>query len=149
LLQLKFLPLMYFFKLQDICFTIKSLKSLTKNFNIRDYISFSTIHTRSSSSSKLIHTFHSSNLNRHFFFHQLPHLWNSILIINLSLPLSTIKSKLNEYFWNHFVEHFNPNDHCTLHYLCSCSKCYLLPSPWTLQFCNSYIIISNLIVSVN
>jgi len=67
-LQLKFLPLMYFFELQDICFTIKSLKSSTKNSNIRDYISFSTIHTRSSSCNKLIHIFHSSNLNRHFSF---------------------------------------------------------------------------------
>ena len=142
LLQLKLLPQMYFFELQDICFTIKSLKSPTKNFNIRDYISFSNINTRSSSCNKLIHIFHSSNLNRYFFFHRIPRLWNSIPIIDLSLSLSTIKSKLKRHFWNHFIEHFNPDDHCTLHYLCPCNKCYLLPPPanfWILYFLYNYM----------
>jgi len=97
LVQLKLLPLMYFFELQDICMFYNQISKLTKDFNIRDYISFSTINTRSSSCNKLIHTFHSSNLNRHFFFHWIPHLWNSIPIIDLSLSLSTIKSKLKTF----------------------------------------------------
>ena len=42
LLKLKLLPLMYFFELQDILFAIKSLKLPTKQFNITNYISFSS-----------------------------------------------------------------------------------------------------------
>ena len=42
LFTLKLLPLMYLFKLQDILFTVKSLKYPTKGFNILQYISFSS-----------------------------------------------------------------------------------------------------------
>jgi len=72
-----------------------------------------------------------------FFLHRLPRLWNSIPIIDLSLSLSTIKSKLKKYFWNQFVEHFNSDDHCTVHYLCPCSKCY--PSSTTSELHNFVI----------
>jgi len=37
----------------------------------------------------------SSNLNRHVFFHWLPYLWNSIPIIDFSLPLSIIKLNIS------------------------------------------------------
>ena len=42
LLTLKLLPLMYLLELQDIIFTVKSLKYPTKGFNILHHISFST-----------------------------------------------------------------------------------------------------------
>ena len=38
LLTLKLLPLMYLFELQDIIFTVKSLKYSTKGFNILHHI---------------------------------------------------------------------------------------------------------------
>ena len=41
---LKLLLLMYLFELQDILFTVKSLKYPTKGFNILHYISFHPIH---------------------------------------------------------------------------------------------------------
>ena len=127
LLKLKLLPLMYFLEIQDIMFVIKSLKFPTNNFNIRDYISFSTTNTRSSSGHKLLHMHHSSNTNRHFFFHRIPRLWNSIPVIDLTLSVITIKIKLADLFWSNFVQNFDVNDHCTLHFLCPCSKCYSLP----------------------
>ena len=97
LLKLKLLPLMYFFELQDIMFVVKSLKFPTNHFNIRDYISFGTTNTRLSSGHKLLHIHHTSNMNRHFFFHRIPRLWNSFPIIDLTLSLSTIKTKLTDY----------------------------------------------------
>ena len=127
LFKLKLLPLMYFFELQDIMFVVKSLKFPTNNFNIRDYISFGTTNTRLSSGHKLLHMHHTSNMNRHFFFHRIPRLWNSFPIIDLTLSLSTIKIKLTDYLWSYFIQNFDTNDHCTLHYLCPCSKCYFLP----------------------
>ena len=40
----------------------------------------------------------------------------------------TIKAKLKEYIWNHFVQHFDDHDdnhvYCTYHYLYPCSKCH-------------------------
>ena len=46
LLTLKLLPLMYLLELQDIIFTVKSLKYPTKGFNILHHISFSISSTR-------------------------------------------------------------------------------------------------------
>ena len=61
-------------------FVVKSLKFPTNNFNIRDYISFGTTNTRLSSGHKLLHIHHTSNMNRHFFFHHISRLWNSFPI---------------------------------------------------------------------
>ena len=130
LLKLKLLPLKYFFELQDIMFVVKSLKFPTNNFNIRDYISFGTTIKRLSSGHKLLHIHHTSNMNRHFTFSSIVyHIFgiNSFPIIDLTLSLSTIKTKLTDYLWSYFIQNLDINDHCTLHYLCPCSKCYFLP----------------------
>ena len=129
LLTLKLLPLMYLLELQDIIFTVKSLKYPTKGFNILHHISFSTSNTRSSSNCKLKHLSHTNNYNRHSFFHRLPRLWNAIPVNDLHLSISTIKIKLKEHFWNHFVSNFNNEDPCTFHILCPCNKCYNFPPP--------------------
>ena len=106
LLTLKLLPLMYLFEFQDITFTVKFLKFPTKGFNILHHISFSSVHTRSSSSHKLKHLSHTNNSNRHSFFHRLPPLWNAVPIIDLHLPMSIIKIKLKEYFLELFYNKF-------------------------------------------
>ena len=69
---LKLLPLMYLFELQDILFTVESLKYPTKGFNILHYISFSSSYAQSSSSHKLKHLSYANNSTRHLFFHKLP-----------------------------------------------------------------------------
>ena len=125
LLKLKLLPLMYLFELQDILFAIKSLKIPTKQFNITDYISFNSASTRSGASNKLTHIHHLNNLSRHSYFHRLPGLWNAIPIIDLNQSFEVIKSKLKMHFWNHFIENFDDNNHCTLHYQCPCSACHV------------------------
>ena len=57
LIQLNPLPLMYVLEFQDILFLIKSLKTSNSSFNIYNYISFNSSHTRSSSCNKLCHKF--------------------------------------------------------------------------------------------
>ena len=64
-----------------------------------------------------------ANSIRHFFFKRLPRLWNSLPTIDLSWSTTTIKHKLSQYFWNHFTVHFNPDNPCTYHHLCPCSRC--------------------------
>ena len=120
-IQLKLLPLMYIFELVDIMFFIKSLKAPTSNFNITDYVTFSRCTTRSSFGLKLIHNFTSNNKMRSFYFNRLPQLWNSLPIIDLHLPINTIKGQLKQYYlWRHFMNNFNPADPCSLCYLCPC-----------------------------
>ena len=40
-------------------------------------------------------------------FYRLPHIWNSLHIINLSQPVNVIKSKLKTFLWNHFLGNFD------------------------------------------
>jgi len=44
--KLNLLPLVYHYELQDIMFLMKSLKSLSDNFNINWYINFASSNTR-------------------------------------------------------------------------------------------------------
>ena len=67
----------------------------TTQFNIQDYINFSSANTRSSASNKLVIPHHLNNISRHSYFHWLPTLWNAMPILNLDLPFHLLKSKLN------------------------------------------------------
>ena len=133
LLELHLLPFMYILEIQDVLFAIKSLKSPTRNFDINRYITFTQGHTRSSTHNKLKHRLHSTNLNRNSYFHRLPRLWNALPVINTNLSIATIKAKLKKFMWNHFVTHFDDDNHCTYHYLCPCSKCHDLSPPSNFQ----------------
>ena len=96
---------MYIFELANIMYFIKSLKTPTCNFNIVDYVTFSSSTIRSSSGSKLIHNFSSNNKVRSFYFNRLTQLWNSISIINLDLSINTIKNYFKQYSTAHIFLH--------------------------------------------
>ena len=130
LINLRLLPLMYIFELQDILFAIKSIKSPTDQFNINNYITFNSTNTRSSSSNKLLLPQHLNNTSRHSYFHRLPSLWNAIPILDLNMSVYLLKSKLRSYLWNHFLTNFDENN-CTLHYLCPCSRSHQTKPPTT------------------
>ena len=104
LLNLKLLPLMYIYELNDVIFFIKSYKSSFKHFNINDYIKFSESNTRSGTSSKMIHHRSSSNISHNSYFCRLPRLWNSLPPIDLTLPIPTIKHKLFIFFMEPFYQ---------------------------------------------
>ena len=128
LLKLKLLPLCTFLSFKILCLLSNHL-----NFLLTILISETTsplappTQDYHQAITELLHIHHASNMNRHFFFHRIPRLWNSFPIIDLTLSLSTIKTKLTDYLWRYFIQNFDTNDHCTLHYLCPCSKCYFLP----------------------
>ena len=124
--HLKLLPLMMELEIADIIFFIKSVRYPSDIFNIFDFVQFSAHHIRSSSSFKLKHTVSMQELytkKKTFYFGRIPRLWNSLPPLDISLPLSSIKLKLHNYFWDHFISHFDPNDECSYHYLCLCYKC--------------------------
>ena len=127
LIHLNMLPLMMQYEITDIMFLIKSLNNATDCFNIEKFISFSISGTRSSSYLKLRHTISKSNIQGNFYFHRIPRLWNSLSLLDTSLSVPSILAKLRQYFWNHFLTHFDPNNICTYHYICPCLKCSKLP----------------------
>ena len=138
LTRLNLLPLMYVLELHDVLLLIKSLKFPTGSFNIYNYVLFNNCHTRSSSS-KLCHKYSDNLVLANSYFHRIPWLWNLIPIIDLSLSFSTIKSKLYTFLWNHFLNNFDPNNNCTLHFLCPCRHCSKLPHSYNL---NSLLLVS-------
>ena len=120
------LPLMYFLELNDILFLVKSLNSPNPAFNIHNYVTFNTSVTQSGTFNKLIHNFTSTSY-AHNFFNRIVRLWNSLPYIDLSLSVSTIKSTLQNFLWNHFVAHYDSDNVHTFHYLCPCNSCSHLP----------------------
>jgi len=80
-------------------------KNPKNNFNV----SFSTSTTRSCGS-KSRHNTCTTNKEHHFYFNRISHLWNSVPIIDLNLPFTTIKQHIKSYFWKHFVANFHSDD---------------------------------------
>ena len=113
------------FELQDLLFAIKSIKSLTNQFNINNYIKFSTIGTRSGASNKLKPPCHINNTSCHSYFHCIPYLRNYMPTFDLNKLFCMLKTKLKQYLWEHFKSNFDINNNCTFHHSCPCSKCHL------------------------
>ena len=96
-------------------FLVKLLKEPPDNFNIFNYISFSSGSTRSASSGKLVHNFTHYCSSRHFYFNRIVRLWNALPQINLNDSFFTIKRKVRSYFWHHFIANFDSNNICSYH----------------------------------
>ena len=121
LIKLDLLPLMNWLELQDVIFAVRCLQKPVDNFNITEFISFSTSNARLSSNHKLVHKgHHRSNTTRHFYFKRLVRLWNTLPFIDLSHSMSTIKNQLYKHFWDSFLERFDQSRICTYHLVCPC-----------------------------
>ena len=123
LVSLNLLPLMMEYEIADIMFLVKCLKSPSDHFNIYDFIDFCTHPSRGSSCLKLKHKRCRTNLDSNFYFNRIPRLWNSLPTLDINLPLNTIKSRLRQLFWNHFMSNFDSSNICSFHYLCPCPRC--------------------------
>ena len=110
LVSLHMLPFMMQLELNDILFFVASIKNPTKSFDISEYVIFCSGSTRSSVGFKLVHSFSRNNKIKHFYFHRLPRLWNSLPTIDINQS-RLIKRKFQSFLWNHFIDHFDPNNH--------------------------------------
>lgn len=128
LLSLNLLPLSYWLELQDILFLVKSLQNPQDNFNILDYIHFTTNHTRASTTKKLSYRFQRTTIGRHYYFNRIIRLWNFLPEINLLKSFETIKFNLTKVFWNYFVRNFDSANLCTFNLCCPCQSCHLSQS---------------------
>ena len=117
------LSLMYILEINDIIFFLLSIKYPLTSFNIRNYISFSTPNTRSSTHHKLHHSPSSANYLRHFYLNRIPRLWNSLPPIDLSSSPNAIKATVTKYLWSYFESNFNSTNPCSFHFQCPCTNC--------------------------
>uniref|UniRef100_A0A1X7TSZ9 Reverse transcriptase domain-containing protein n=1 Tax=Amphimedon queenslandica TaxID=400682 RepID=A0A1X7TSZ9_AMPQE len=95
LIQLSLFPLLYWLKLLDIMYLVKSLKFPSDNMSILEFISFNDSATRSSASHKLKHNFCRTSRSHNSYFNRIVRLWNKLPKIDLTESLATIKTKLH------------------------------------------------------
>ena len=117
MIKLGILPLSYWFEFLDICFLIKSMKDPSDNFDIYNYITFTSSSTRSASKNNLSYNYSRTCINRHFYFNRIVKLWNSLPPIDVTLSLSTIKHHIYTHLWNHFITHYDITLSCSLHFV--------------------------------
>ena len=108
LANLALLPLMMQFEVAGILFFVKLLKNQNSCFPISKYITLSSHNTRQKTFFKLRHTKSSSN---------------SIPYIDLDVSVMSLKRKLFELFWHHFISYFDADNVCSYHFVCPCVKC--------------------------
>jgi len=99
-INLNLLPLMYQLDLYNILFFIKSFQNITASFNIRNYVGFCQLSTRSSASNKLQHVFSSTNKQSNFYFSRLLRIYNSLPVLDLNQPFTRIKPYLKNFSGN-------------------------------------------------
>ena len=146
------LPLMMEYESADIIFLVKSMKYPSNHFSITNFISFCATGTRSSSFLKLQHSMTKMNTQGHFYINRILEFLYPLLtltclsrllsqnygtrcittgdvidVINVLVAVSTIKSKLRRFFWNHFITNFDSNKVCIYHYLRPSFNCSKLP----------------------
>ena len=133
-LNLLRVPIMYIFELTDIMFAIKLFKALSSSFDITKYLSFTAGSTRSAAQGKLKHISVPNNKARHSYFNRLPHLWNALPPIDLSLPASQNRAIIYKFLQSHFISNFRPDNPCSYHVMCPCCKCTGILHPPTLKY---------------
>ena len=126
LLSLNLLPLVMMYELSDITFFISNVKNRSESFDIMKYVSFNSSNTRSGGN-KLVHSRATNNSLRNLYFSRLVRLWNALPIFDLSLSEDTLRMKLKSFLMSFFKSNFVPNNTCSLHFLCPCSRCSSIP----------------------
>ena len=166
LLSLHLLPLMHWLELQDITFLVKCLQQPTANPEIASLVSFSHSSTRAGQTgNKLKVKLNKTTSSRHFYTSRIVRLWNAlpVEVIDLTKSFVTIKKWVREYLIQNFLQNFHPQNTCTFHLVCPCSKCHVknilsiwVTSLFTLYYtvihiniCYVFIVVSVLLLSIN
>ena len=113
---------MMLYELNDILSFVKSFKEPNVAFNLHNYFTFSSNHTRSTSHHKLVHKLARSNVTKNSSIDSL--VCGVLSPLSTSIPVShQLNSILSYSFGIISSATFDPNNPCTLHFLCPCPKC--------------------------
>ena len=129
------------------CLFIKSFKFPTSYFEIIHYVRFSNSITQSPASHKLSHIrpYIQSNVSNHFYFCRLPRLWSFLPQIDITLPTSTKRKLLLNFYGTILLLYFWPYGTLfTFHFYCPCCKCSKTPHPPTYTLLSLFHIINYL-----
>ena len=124
---LHMLPLTLWFELQDVMFLIKCLQDPSDSIGISKYVKFASSNTRAKTLNKLTHNITRTSKGRNFYFSRVVRLWNSLPshLTDLTLSFTSLKLRIQDFFWNHFQKFFNLDNIHSFHFLCPCSQCFL------------------------
>ena len=104
--------------IRDLYHILTSVTLLFSPLNLPDLSLFSI---------KLVHLRSQISDAHHFYFARLVRLWNSLPVIDITLPDHIIKSKITDHLWVNFRANFDSNLPCSFHLLCPCNRCSKLP----------------------
>ena len=123
LLNLKLLPITLFLEVQDILLFVKLIFDPPDNFSISDYIIFLDSSSRSSSQGKIRSALPlpKSSLSNHFYFNRIVRIWNSLPLIDLDSPFSSIKKQIYSIYWDYFITSYSLDNSCSWYRVCLCS----------------------------
>ena len=90
------------------------------NFSISDYIIFLDSSTRSSSQGKIRSALPlpKSSLSNHFYFNRIVRIWNSLPLIDLDSPFSSIKKQIYSIYWDYFITSYSLDNSCSWYCVC-------------------------------
>lgn len=94
-----------------------------QQYQHQKYVAFNTASTRATTQNRLKLNFTRMSTAKHFYYNRIAKLWEKIPceIIDITMSLETIKSRLLSYLWTIFITNFNPDQVCTFQVICSCS----------------------------
>ena len=116
---LHLLPLMRWFKLQDIMFLLKCLQQPTGNPEIANLVSSHSI-TRADQTGNKLKIKATSSMQTLLLLKNCAFLERHT--IDLSKSFATIKRRVREHLIHNCIQKFDPENTCTIHFICLCSK---------------------------
>ena len=127
LISLNLLPLTTWLEMQDVVFFIKCLKEPSDNFDIFQYVSFSSSCTRATSNKRMIYNKCNTTKYQHFYFNRIARIWNALPSIDTTGSMMTIKRRIKQIFWSYFLQSFDVDNICSWNISCPCPLCSITP----------------------
>ena len=118
-----------FFEIADSYYVFSKVNkviilTVTSSYDFIEFCSQPTRYRGSSNFKILKHKLCKTDFDRNFYFNCIPWLWNSLSTLDINLPLSTIKSHLWLFLWDHFMSIvLSIIMYAPLTIICPCPKC--------------------------
>ena len=126
LLKLQLLPLTLWLEIRDIMLFISLVQFPPDNFDLSDYVQFTTSITRSSTRLSIRSVSkHVPRLNstKNYYFNRIVPIWNSLPPLDLSLSYTSLRKMVYAFYWEYFVTNYILDVPCSWSRVCRCSNC--------------------------
>ena len=62
-----------------------------------------------------------ASISNHFYFNRIVRIWNSLPLIDLDSPFSSIKKQIYSIYWDYFITSYSLDNSCSWYRVCLCS----------------------------